>query len=287
MGYNGHFGVIWAHAGHQPAVAEIPGWRLEPTLLVALLVMGGAYLYAVGPLRERRRLGPPFEGWRALAFLSGLLILLLDLASPLDGVAEHYLFSVHMTQHLILMLLVAPLLIVGIPPWLMRVLPHSDWLWAAARWLTSPLVAFFLASAALMIWHLPKLYEAALANRYLHDLEHSIMLAGGILMWWPAMGRIRALPRLSPPAQILYYFLLPVPASLLGALITFSGDLLYPTYASAPRLWDISAQVDQELAGLIMWVPGKLVFWVALAIVFFRWFSAEDKAEERRARPDI
>ena len=259
---------------------EIPGWSLEGTLILGLPLIMLLYLFTIGPMRRSRRLGAPVERWRVAMFGGGLLILFLALASPLDGIGEEYLFSAHMLQHLVLMQIVAPMLLLGLPPWIMRTLPHNSAVWAISRALTQPVVTFLLSFLIFAIWHLPSFYEAALASVPVHYFQHLTIILAGILMWWPGISRVRALPRLSPPGRVLYYFLMPIPTSVLGALITFNGDIMYPTYAIAPRLWDISPRMDQELAGLIMWVPGKLVFWIALAFAFFQWIGKEGTSAE-------
>ena len=250
---------------------------------MAAIILGvGLYLYAVGPHRERRRLGPPVSTRRIVAFIGGIFVIFVALASPIDSIAEHYLFSIHMAQHLMLMYIAAPLIAVGIPSWATRLFPYSKSVHSATRLLTLPTVAFLISSGVFLVWHAPPFYEAALENGPLHEFEHITILAVGILMWWPALSPVRALPALSAPAQLLYFFVLPIPTSIVGALITFTGDPLYSSYADAPRLWGFSASLDQEIAGLLMWVPGKLIFWGAMAVVFFRWFGEEDAPDAPR-----
>ena len=276
--------AIWPHSGHADPDSGFTAWNFEPTLLAAVILAVGLYLYAVGPHRERRRLGAAVSGYRIAAFIGGISVIFLALASPIDSIGEHYLFSIHMTQHLILMFIAAPLLAIGTPPWAIRLFPYSKAVHSATRIVTLPIVAFLVSSAVFLIWHAPPFYEAALASRPIHDLEHATILAVGLLMWWPALSPIRALPALSVPAQLLYFFVLPIPASIVGALITFTADPLYSSYAEAPRIWGLSGSVDQEIAGLLMWVPGKLIFWAAMGIAFFRWFADEDAPDSSRLR---
>jgi putative membrane protein len=274
--------AIWLHSGHAAPDSGFTAWQFEPTLLAAMILGVGLYLFVVGPHGKRRRLGPPVSRYRIVAFMSGLLVIFVALASPIDSIGEHYLFSIHMVQHLTLMFVAAPLITVGIPPWAIRLLPYSKNVHSATRFLTLPMVAFLVSSGVFLIWHAPPFYEGALENSVIHEFEHISILAVGILMWWPALSPVRALPALSVPAQLLYFFVLPIPTSIVGALITFAGDPLYSSYADAPRLWGLSASLDQEIAGLLMWVPGKLIFWTAMGIAFFRWFSDEDAPDPPR-----
>lgn len=283
------FGVSspWLHTGHLSPDSDLFIWSFEPTLLAAVVVGVVGYLYVVGPLRRRNRLGRPVSTMRMASWMVGIGILFLAVASPLDFIGKHYLFSVHMAQHLLLLLVAAPLLVTGLPPWIVRVFPYSRRVHAIAGALTFPVAAFLISSSVFLIWHAPALYDAALGSGPIHELEHITIISAGMLMWWPVLSTVRTLPAIPAPAQILYYFLLPIPTSIVGALITFSEDLLYETYAAVPRIWGLSAAIDQEIAGLLLWVPGKLVFWLALGIAFFRWFAEEDSPKTTAVRREL
>ena len=272
---------FWGHLGHISPETGLSAWDFDPVLVGSITLTIGLYLYAVGPYRARRHLGPPPKKYRSASFLAGMLVVWFALASPIDSIGEHYLFSVHMVQHLILLLVACPLLVVGVPQWTIRLLPYSSAVHSLTKTLTMPLVTFVLSSGVFLAWHIPPFYEAALQNSVIHKLEHASILAAGTLMWWPTLSPVRALPALSVPGQLLYYFVLPVPTSIVGALITFGSDPLYVSYAEAPRLWGLSVSTDQEIAGLLMWVPGKLVFWAAMGLAFFRWFRDENATDSR------
>ncbi|MCY3801222.1 MAG: cytochrome c oxidase assembly protein [Chloroflexi bacterium] len=280
-------GSIWYHADHIDPGSGFTAWNLDPILLGAVILGVGLYLYVIGPYRERRRLGAPLSGYRIIAFTSGVFVIFLALASPIDSIGEHYLFSIHMVQHLVLMFVAAPLVVMGTPPWAIRLFPYSSAIHSVTRFLTLPMVAFLASSGVFLIWHVPLFYESALEIKLIHDFEHLTILGVGMLMWWPALSPVRALPSLSAPAQLLYFFVLPIPTSIVGALITFMDEPLYSAYVEAPRLWGLSALVDQEMAGLLMWVPGKLVFWAAMAVAFFRWFSDADAPDSPRLRRNL
>ena len=257
-------------------------WHGHPSVLIGLLLLQGAYLFAVGPLRRRTewRLLTDFPVTRSqvVSFTLGALAIFLALHSPLHELSDRYLFSAHMVQHLLLMLVAPPLLVLGIPTWLLRWPLRFPLIWHGARFLTRPLVALLLFSAILGLWHLPTLYDVTLRQHNIHMLEHLMFMVAAVLMWWPILSPLPELPRLAYPLQMLYLFVLSLLPAVVGAIITFSGDVLYGFYAEAPRVWGISPLLDQQMGGLIMKVGGSLVFWLALVIIFFKWFDREEAA---------
>ncbi len=168
-------------------------------------------------------------------------------------------------------------MLLGTPGWLLRPLLRAGSIHRMLRLLTSPLVALMLFNAAFFIWHVPALFEATLHNEAIHIGEHVLFLSMGLLNWWPILGSLLELPHLSPPAQILYLFLAGVPATILGALIVFAATPLYPTYAAAPRVFGLDPIADQQLAGLVMWMPGGMIYLLALSLVFFTWLQREER----------
>jgi len=229
--------------------------------------------------RRRRKAVPaaqagPTRGQRTL-FLSGLIILLLSLNGPLHDLSDYYLFSAHMVQHLALTLVVPPLLLLGTPGWMLRPALRFGWVDRWARRLTRAPAAFLTFNVVLAAWHLPPLYNLAMANHGVHIAEHLMFLVSATLMWWPLTSQLPELPRLPYPGQMLYCFLMTIPMSVVAFCIALADHLLYPAYAAVPRLWGITPMVDQSAGGLIMWVPGTLFFLVVLSVVFFKWVGAD------------
>lgn len=238
-------------------------WHGE--VLLGLLLLGGLYAGAA------RAAGQPLVSARALAMAGALVLLAGTLNGPLHDLSDRYLFSAHMVQHLILTLIAPPLLLMSLtPPMLAPVLRYAR-LTAALRRLTRPPVTFVLYNAVLVVWHLPGPYHAALEWHPLHIVQHLSLIATAVLVWWPILSRVPELPPASYPIQILYLFLLGIPMSAIAALVTMADVPLYPFYAAAPRIWDMSPLEDQRLGGLIMWVPGSIAPLVAFTAVFFRW----------------
>lgn len=257
--------------------ALLTQWHWEPSILLGLAVLSGGYFYAVGPMRRRHQWGPPVSRRQVTFFALSVVLLLVALLSPLDTIGDRYLFSGHMVQHLLLATLWPPLLILAIPDWLGRALfrlPGASLL----EFLTYPFVALVAFNLDVYLWHLPGLYDLTLRNEYIHILEHVSFMGFGVLNWWPVLTPILE-QRLSSPLQVLYLFADGMFMMVLGIVFTFAPDVLYSPYASAPRLWGISATTDQEVGGLIMWYPGNLPYGALLIVAFYRWFDAGGPSE--------
>jgi putative membrane protein len=209
-----------------------------------------------------------------LSFISGLLVLFLALNGPLHDLSDDYLFSAHMVQHLVLTMLVPPLLIAGIPGWMLRPALRVPGVYAVARRISTGRAAFAIFSVTMVAWHIPLLYNLAMEHHPIHIVEHLCFLVAATIMWWPIMSTLPELPRLSYPAQLLYVFLLMSPMMMVSAFITYADHVLYPFYAGAPRIWPITALEDQRIGGLIMWIPGGLIFVAVLSVIFFKWVGA-------------
>jgi putative membrane protein len=248
------------------------------TLLGCLLLLA-AYGHVV--VRWRPGDEPPVERAQVVAFTGGTLLLFLSLNGPLHELSDNFLFSAHMVQHLLITLIVPPLWLLGLPRWSLRPVLRSRAVQACARALTGPLVAFALYNVVFIGWHFPAAYNWALVNHNAHILQHLMFIAVAVLMWWPVVSPVPELERLQTPARILYLFALGIPMSIVSAIITLAEQALYPWYQAAPRVFALTPLDDQQLGGGIMWVPGMLVFWIAITIIFFRWSRREEREEWR------
>lgn len=247
--------------------------------VVGLLIL---YLLCVGPYRDRFSGSVVVPVARQIAFISGLLVMLLALATPLDTIGDEYLFTAHMLQHLLLTLFAAPLLLAGTPGWLLRPVLAATRLSRVVRWARHPIPAFFTFNLVFALAHVPAFYEWTLSNELLHALEHLVFLGTAMLMWMPVLSPAPDISTRYPAlGQVLYLFLQTVPASLLGALLSSTSSAYYPTYVLAPRITSLSALEDQQLGGLIMWVGSGLYFLLATGVVFFVWASREEAANRR------
>ena len=262
-------------------------WHWHPELYAGLLLLAVLYLLFVGPLRGRlvqAELIRPSR-WQVVSFMAGVLIMLFALAGPLHELSDNYLFSAHMAQHMIMTLVVPPLLLLGTPGWLLRPLVAPVMVMKLSRFLTMPLVAFVLFNSVFALWHFPLFYEGALHGHVFHILEHLIFMATAVIVWWPVLSPLPELPRIAYPAQMLYLIFLSISQTPLFAVITFSNDVLYSFYATAPRVWDISPLADQQLGGIIMKVTWLTVFLPAICTVFLRWFYREEKEGRPEFQP--
>lgn len=245
-------------------------WRWHASVLVGCATLALAYLVAVGPLR--RRLGGPlrFPAGRAVTFLLGLLAMILALNGPIHDLSDQYLFSTHMFQHLVLALEVPPLLLLGIPAWLWDWLLQSRAMTLFWRKLASIPTGAALYTLVFAIWHVPVLYNLMMRDHRVHILMHLLVIATAVLMWWPILGKGKLALRLSPPAQMFYLFALSAPPMLLAVILALSQRPLYEWYALAPRLWGLTALQDQRWGALLMGIPGGLLYWVLVVVLYRR-----------------
>lgn len=276
----------------------LAGWNFSPSIVLGILALAGLYAYGTGPLRVRWRLGDPVPRVRQVTYYLGMGVLAFALLSPLDKLGDEYLFSAHMVQHMLLVMVVPPLLLLGTPGWLIRPLLRRTGLLALARWfndalpaargLLLPLIVFTLFNADFWVWHAPPLYDLTLRNEQIHILEHVTFLVFATLNWLPILSPLpEDLPRLPRLAQVLYLFLSCQPMVLLGALLTFAGHPLYAPYVAAPRIFGLSPLSDQQLGGLIMWIPGSVVYILMMSVIFFQWVQHQsDEAIRREMEED-
>jgi putative membrane protein len=252
-------------------------------------VVGGLAALALLYLRQARALTSPPPRGRQLSFALGLLVLAGTLNGPLHDLSDHYLFSAHMVQHLLLTLVAPPLLLAGLAPGMLAPVLRRERLRRALARLTRAPVTFVVYNVALLLWHLPGPYNAALEHHSLHIVEHLTFIATAVLLWWPILSPEPSLPRIHYSAQLLYLFLLGLPMTAVAALITMADVPLYPFYAAAPRVWALSPLEDQRLGGLIMWVPAGIAPLAAFTAVFFRWAAveSEESAQIEESSTDV
>ncbi len=258
-------------------------WNLEPSILIGTALITGLYLYAIGPYRKHRFPEEPVRTGQTIAFFSGMFIMFLALVSPLDELGDSYLFSAHMLQHLFLTIIGPPLLLLGTPEWLVNQALRNQIIFQIAKVMTYPVVAFVLFNVDFWLWHAPPLYNATLENQTIHILEHLTFIIFGLCYWWPIFSPTKKLPPLPIGGQILYLFLSGMPSVLLGAGLTFTPPL-YAPYIAAPRIWGISAATDQQLGGLIMWVPVSIFYIVIMSILFIRWMLQQEEKQQAKER---
>ena len=288
------------HIGHEHLARAtslldfLEQWELSPYVLVPLAAILGAYLFGTWRL-ERRSKYPVVRSGRTLLFAGGFLALALALVSPIDVYAGD-LFFMHMIQHLLLMMVAAPLLLLASP--------MAVYLWAlpeavrrrvgrtlsmsgVLRWIlkgaTVPVAAWLVYVVVIWVWHAPAAYNESLVSEGVHALEHLTMFGAAVLFWWPVIGPAPIRSHLAYPLRFLYLFLALFQNIVLGAILTFADAPVYSYYESTPDHWGVSADLDQQLGGILMWIPGAMMYFTALSILFFSWLSQEERQNARWA----
>lgn len=281
VGAGAHFGAPLSFVipalvdeGIRPTTPFEPGWALHPSVILGTALLGAAYAWGIGPWRRRQGL-PPAPAWRVVCFYAGLLVILISLNGPIHDLSDYYLFSIHMVQHLLLTLVLPPLLIAGLPGWLADGLAGRPAARTIGRFLARPLVAGAIFTVTLTVWHLAPMYDLMMRNHEVHVGTHLMFMVAAVIMWWPALSSSTVLPPLRYGLRALYLFLVSIPMQVVAALITFSEEILYDWYTVAPRTWGLSPADDQQLGGLLMWVPGNMYMLGAIAVVFYVWAKSD------------
>ena len=277
--------------------AALRSWNLDPRTVVPLLITAGIYLRGWRELRQQ--MPDRFGIWRLVAFFGGLATIFVAIASPLDTFAG-LLLQVHMVQHLLLMMVASPLILLGAPAIpMLRGLPQpvaktglGPFLaWPGLRrlghFLAHPVVCWISFVAATWAWHVPALYELALHSPFWHHVEHTCFLITAMLFWWPVIQPWPSRPRWPRWAMIPYLLLADIQNTALSALFIFYERVIYPTYATVPRLGGISVLDDQAAAGAIMWVPGSVVFLVPVAWLIYQVLDSSQARRGVASRPAV
>lgn len=247
------------------------GFTLHWSTVIGLAALGALWILRARAHAPTHRPSP----WQGASFFAGLLVMFLSLNGPVHDISDYYLFTGHMVQHLALTIVVPPLLLLGTPGWMLRPALRIPVVYRIAKAITPAGAAFTIFNLILAGWHLPPLYNAAMYHHEVHILQHLMFLVGAVIMWWPMLSPLPELPRLSYPGQMLYSFLMTLPMTIVSVFIVYADHVLYPAYASAPRLWGLSPLEDQRLGGLIMWIPGGLFFYLLTSVIFLRWTSSQ------------
>jgi putative membrane protein len=287
-------GDVLAHALDASGAPPHLGWSYEPWVVACLLASAALYVLGVARLWRHAGAGRGVQAGRAITFAAGWLVLAAALVSPLDALGA-YLFAAHMVQHELLMVIAAPLLVLGHP--------LAAWAWAfppAGRralgrffhrpawrrpWLvlTGPLAGWTLHALALWLWHVPVLFDAALASEGVHALQHIAFLGTALLFWWTVLG---AGTRREQGIAIASLFTTMVHTGALGALLTLAPVVFYKAYLGTAPAFGFTPLEDQQLGGLVMWVPAGFVYVVAGLVLAARWLGgSRPVARDRTPRP--
>jgi putative membrane protein len=268
-------------------------WSFEPLVVISLATSALLFVFGVRRLWREAPKRKAIRTWEALCFAGGWLAVFVALVSPMHAWGR-VLFSAHMTQHEVLMLLAAPLLVLGRPliaflwalpvNWSRRIgnlgkIGPVSQVW---RTLTIPLVAWLVHAIALWMWHIPQLFEAVLHNETVHTAQHLSFLISALLFWWALIHGPQG--AMGYGAAVLYLFTTSIHSGVLGALITIAGSVWYPSYIGLTSSWGLTPLEDQQLGGLIMWIPAGLVYVIAGLALFAGWLREADLRAARRER---
>jgi putative membrane protein len=254
----------------------MPAWHPHPDVWLLLGGVWVAYLLAV----RRHGLSAPDTDpherrKRTTLFTAGMGLLWFASEWPMHDLAEGYLYSAHMVQHMVYTLVAAPLLVAGIPAWMWRAILRPRAIGRLFGFATRPVVALIVFNAVLLFTHWPEVVEASVGSEPLHFSLHVLIVSSAIVIWWAVMSPLPERPALPLPGQLLYLFLQSLAPTIPASFLTFGQTLLYPVYGTFPRIWGISAATDQLVAGLIMKLGGGLILWGFIVVVFFNWHARE------------
>ena len=259
-------------------------WRyqlhLEVWLLIAFLV--SSYIYVVRVLGPRAvPVGEPIVTRRQLVcFITGILIMLLSTDWPMHDIAEEYLYSVHMFQHMSLTYFMPPLVVLATPEWFVRVLVGNGRAYRALRFLTFPVRAGLLFNLGVVVSHIPGVVNASVSNGPLHYFVHVILVLTSILMWMPVCGPLKEF-QITPMSKMIYLFLNSVVATIPAGWLTFAEGVVYKHYNIPTRVWGVSVSNDQQIAGAIMKLGGSIFLWTIIVAMFFKHFVKTFRDENK------
>lgn len=276
--------------------ATLLSWDLRPEVIFVLALAGTVYTAGWWRLRERSRANSNSNRWRAgarwrpVAYLSGILLLAIALMSPID-VLGGQLLTMHMIQHVLLVMIIPPLLLLANPlPFLLWGMPKNVRLRASRilsskskfrfylRKTTGPGLVWLVFVVFYWGWHDPNAYNLALQNGFIHDLEHLTFFLVSMLFWWHVIGAGPRIHRPLSPIGRFAYVLMGIPPNMLAGLaIVFASGPIYTYYESMPRIWGLSVMEDQKIGGVIMWVPGSMMYIMAGLILISRWLQQEEQ----------
>ena len=276
-------------------------WRFTGPQFILVAFIAAVYLLGLLRLQLRSR-GRAVPLREMLYGAGGFGVLLFALSGPPEALADE-MFMLHMTQHILVAMVASVLLLAARPmsaylwalPETVRIgvgpaLSRQGWLRAFNGAVTNPRVALPLFVLTLWGWHVPEAYELAIRNEWVHTGMHISMLVTAVLFWWPIIGPPPVGSRLTYPQRLIYLILVVTPTAVLAAMITLSNTVIYPHYAGTLHHFGLSPEEDQRIGGLLMWIPGNVVYLATLTVLFLRWFSQEDRRNRtgyRVSRADL
>lgn len=258
-------------------------WSFPPGVVIALLVYLAVYVVRWRRCRTPDEPHPPSVG-RLAVFVTGLLVVVAALCSPIDRLGEQ-IFVMHMVQHVLLLDVAPILLILGLTKVLLR--PATRRIHAIERragFFALPIFAVFLYTASMWVWHVPALYDAAAEHTGIHVLEHLTFTFAGFLYWWHLISPVSTRLRREGTTPIVYMLSTKVTVGFLGILLTFAPNAVFSYYTKQPHYWGLAPDADQALAGVTMALEQSVVMGIALVVLFTRMLAQSERDEQRAER---
>lgn len=261
--------------------ASIPAWEPQPDvwLLVAVFAAGYAVALArLGPANKPERTGPAATRQQICAYSVGIIALWVAADWPIHEIAEQRLLSVHMAQHFLLTMVVPPLLLLGTPAWLLRlILRPGTRNFALLRWSTRFLPALVIFNVVLVFSHIPQVVNTSIQNGWVHFSVHAVLFVSSLIVWLPVVSPLPEIPRFTPLVRCLYLFTWSILPTIPASFLTWGSTPVYSAYGDLPKMWGLSALEDQQIAGIVMKTGTGLLLWALIAVTFFRWAGDEER----------
>ena len=245
-------------------------WQAEPQVVIPIIAAAAIYVGAAFASDQRPR------ARQQMAFGAAIVLMLLTLTGPLDTYAKGFFFSAYIFQQMILVFMIPPLILLGLPDWMVRPVMTNRYLEPVMRVVTRPLLAFLTFSMFFALLHYPALCDRLCHAQPFYGSIRTALIVVGLLLWWPILSPLPEYPRLSYPMQIMYLFLLMIPMTAVAAPITMAESVLYMHYTMGAHPFGFTPIADQVLGGLIMWVGQGVYIMFVFSGIFFRWAQRED-----------
>jgi putative membrane protein len=248
-------------------------WQADSSTLIALFLLAAIY---VGASLKLKRQPSAREG---AAFIGALLTIIIAITGPLDELTRQRSFAVYIFQQMLLVFVVPPLLLFGLPGWMLRPLMLNRFVEPVARVITRPLFAFLLFAAVFTLIHYPIVCDRVCHVNPFYGNLHALLLLVGTLLWWPLLSPLPEYPRMTYPMQIMYLFLLMIPMTAVAAPVTLASSVLYVFYVGGMHPLGLTPMADQVLGGLIMWIGQGVYIMFVFTAIFYRWSRWDDQEE--------
>lgn len=258
----------------------------SPFLLILSIAIIVLYLYLVGPARTKFIDAEPVSYWKKTFFISGIILFFLAEGSPINRLG-HYLFLIHMTQQSIIYLAVPPLILSGIPSWLIKPIFNNLHFYRVFTLFTKPLISILLFNTIFSFYHIPFIFDTIMGNMFYMKLSIIVLLPAAFIMWWPIFSPIEGVGTLKPLYKIAYIFGMGILLTPACALIIFSKEILYDYYVGQPRLFGVSLLDDQQSGGVVMKIMQEIIYGSIIFFSFFQWVKSERKKTEELDRYNI